>query len=407
MLHILNIRSSLKICLVTAMTFVTGCAGTPTIQRPPASSAMPPATVQGLAIGKIIDGVWDGGGKRELLKVRTGQPGVVDACVTDLDDAKTFAERIGYFVNRSMTPRIVEHYINTGGEPIDVYQLFDIPKTGTLATGLMSHAMCIDSEASFQAQLTHVPMKAAVDDDGNLQKDATNKAIMVPDPETLKLAQKFETLYNKYRDSALSTQDSTSLQGLWIRLMDCLAYSESLDGPDSNRAETLAQKYLPTDDSGNPSSKPAGVEFYMDTTPDPNVRQLTIGLFQFTPGAIANQYPCATAWNKVYPSCKVEPSNSKNHTLALASPYQTYNAFCGTDKIVESFFTQVNATTAKRTNLLNVSPDGTLKAPQDRCVSPFFKANLSFNHFGPLQNSYQNQEMSNLKKALSCAVSGL
>jgi hypothetical protein len=404
----LNAQSTSKLCLLAGMAILIGCAGAPPTKRQVASSDIAtPAMEQGFAIGKIIDETWAAGKHQELQEVRTGQPGYVDACVTDLKESNTFSERIGYFVHQRMTPRIVEHYVKTGNDPIDVYQLFDIPKTDTLATGLMSHVMCIDTEASFQAQLTHVPMKPVITDNGTFQKDEAGKYVMVPDAETLQLAQKFETLYNTYRTSALGTKDSTQLQGLWVRLMDCLAYSESLDGPNSGRADLLAQKYRPIDEAGEPSPKPLGVEFYMDTTPDPKVRQLTIGLFQFTPGAVANQYPCATAWNEEYPSCKVDPSNSKTHTWALSSPYQTYNAFCGTDKIVESFFTQVNATTAKRTNLLNISADGTLKAPQDRCVTPFFKANLTFNHFGPLQNSFQNQQLSNLKKALTCAVGDL
>lgn len=75
------------------------------------------------------------------------------------------------------------------------------------------------------------------------------------------------------------------------------------------------------------------------------------------------------------------------------------NAFCGVNKILQSFAIQVNTTKSVSTHPSNQS-GGKFKAPADRCVSPFFYSGYSYNHFGPLMNSTG----SNLAGLMACAL---
>jgi hypothetical protein len=71
------------------------------------------------------------------------------------------------------------------------------------------------------------------------------------------------------------------------------------------------------------------------------------------------------------------------------------------DKILESFYVQINTTSSLRTHPDNLQSDGTLKKQADRCVTPHFHATRSYNHFGPLQNSTEE----NLERLMTCVNS--
>jgi hypothetical protein len=129
-----------------------------------------------------------------------------------------------------------------------------------------------------------------------------------------------------------------------------------------------------------------------------------VGMYQFDPNAAGNVSPCILQWNKIHaanPSCFIDPASTAASLTALASGGQTFNAFCGVQKIVQSFNSQVNTSNLGGVAPANVKPDGTLRAPKDRCVSIVSQAGIGrvYSHFGPLRNSTHN----NLAEVLSCA----
>lgn len=66
----------------------------------------------------------------------------------------------------------------------------------------------------------------------------------------------------------------------------------------------------------------------------------------------------------------------------LGSSYQSFNAFCGIHKVVQTFAIQVNTSSSSSTH-----PSNGGKTAANRCVTPHFYAGKAYNHFGPLQNS--------------------
>lgn len=101
----------------------------------------------------------------------------------------------------------------------------------------------------------------------------------------------------------------------------------------------------------------------------------------------SNIGPCVTQWNEIYGErCKIGHSIA-DYANALSSPGQAFNIFCGTQKLLQSFNVQVHTQNPTMTAKQNLKPDGTLKAPEDRCVHPFWKGGRAYNHFGPLANS--------------------
>jgi len=240
----------------------------------------------------------------------------------------------------------------------------------------------------------------------------------IPDKETLKKVNRFAQEHNQYRkemadtDPKISSRGRQRLGALWTNLMQCISYAESLMDPDSQRAIDLAGTTGKGDEEKPRKLKNDGIEWYMDQSQGGGPRQLAVGLFQFTAHSVANQFPCVNAWNAVYQSCPIDPFKAlKDGTKKwdrekmldiIASPLQTYNANCGINKILQSFYIQVNTTEARRSNYANLRDreelNGPLKAPADRCVTPHFHSTLTFNHFGPLQNSTGN----NLGIVMNC-----
>ena len=76
---------------------------------------------------------------------------------------------------------------------------------------------------------------------------------------------------------------------------------------------------------------------------------------------------------------------------------QSFNAFCGAHKLIETFSIQINTNNAHATHPDNAI-NGVLKSAENRCVSPHFYAGWAYNHFGPLQNSTGK----NLDELFSC-----
>ena len=132
--------------------------------------------------------------------------------------------------------------------------------------------------------------------------------------------------------------------------MGCLSYTESLTTADSSRSYRVADKYAPSD-----YRKPEGVKFYEDPYQD-EASKLNIGLFQFTPTWYGNVNPCIRNWNAWFPSCSVGAKPSKSSLIRkFGSSYQTFNAFCGVNKFVQTFAIQQNTTRTKSTHPDNYS----------------------------------------------------
>lgn len=235
---------------------------------------------------------------------------------------------------------------------------------------LMSHPLCTVTASSLGTTLKKVPTASVITKLNNF----TNKM-------------------NSLRTKALAG-DSTAKEELiegWGKLFSCLSYTESLSSADSASSKSVASANAPAG-----YSRPSGVEFYNDPAQN-EASRLNIGLFQFTPNSTGNIKPCLLAWNAIHEnqaSCKVNASGSKADMIKiLGSSYQSFNAFCGVHKLIQTFSIQVNTTGSSATFPGNVG-----KTAANRCVSPHFYAGKAYNHFGPLQNSTG----SNMNKLYAC-----
>lgn len=132
---------------------------------------------------------------------------------------------------------------------------------------------------------------------------------------------------------------------------------------------------------------------------------VSAGVYQFKFGNLdtskgdvldSNIGPCVDQWNALYGDrCHID-NTVASYASALSSPGQAFNMFCGTQKLLQSFNVQVHTQNPAMTAEQNLNPDGTLKAPKDRCVHPFWKGGRGYNHFGPLANSAPRGSISSL-----------
>jgi hypothetical protein len=191
---------------------------------------------------------------------------------------------------------------------------------------------------------------------------------------------KINTFVNKYNGYYENGEEKELLK-MWAKFFYCLAKAESLGNPDSDRAKSAAKVYAKLD------PKPAGVDFYYDKWQDNPKSRLNIGLFQFSPDYGGNINPCITNWNNLFKDYKIE--KNKNMVNLLASTDQIFNAYCGVNKIAQTFFIQVNTTNSRYAYDSNSDKS-------KRCVS--LHQPKSYVHFGPLINTTG----SNLDKVYSC-----
>jgi hypothetical protein len=224
--------------------------------------------------------------------------------------------------------------------------------------------------------------------------------------------------------------------------MGCLGYEESFqstgepksDSEESNNKNFLLAMSTIKDPSERLASRPAGVQFGEDhdggyynesarkakefrekLNLDPTIDTLdkrkelinpylkkiaaeldekypawpVIGTFQFDPNG--NLGPCIEQWNEMFnnnPSCRIDIRSKASVIKALASSGQSFNTWCGMQKIVQSFNSQVNTVNDTGVDRSNVV-DGRLKRSEDRCVSLAARGGTGniYAHFGPLRNS--------------------
>lgn len=280
----------------------------------------------------------------------------VDTCDSFVQGKDKFADRVAYAVYRRMKPMVID----VGSSVAPLFGLSS-SRDGYLPSSLLNHPFCKVTAATLQT---------------------TYEGKNIPSAATIAKAQKFTDLLNQYRTQTLagSRDGKVKAYKLWTKFMMCLGYMESLTSADSAESTKIANSLG--------FRRPAGVNLHNDSLQTNADSELGIGMFQESNIVKwGDSYSCVTDWNQQFPSCKIDTNISRMDMVpVLGSTYQTFNAYCGTALITRMFGVQINAVRAKNTHPDNVNSNGSLKAPADRCVSPFMNVNTSYNHFAPLQN---------------------
>lgn len=291
-----------------------------------------------------------------------------DQCFEDKKLHEYFIDQISYFTAKMFNdiPANVGFVGEAYGTNTDNTQYFP--------TSLIRHPLCFSTKESLQKTIKKIPAQSTIDKLNN-----------------------FSFLINQLRGEVLDGDQSAKkeLLNTWTKFFSCLAYAESLSSADSAASKKVAQKVSP-----DGYRKPAGVEFYEDMS-QPSSSRLNIGMFQFTPNANGNIRPCLNAWNEFQgqkAACKVSINSSQSDLIKiLGSSLQSFNAFCGVHKLIQTFAIQVNTSKRSATHPDNFF-NGKLKSSEARCVTPHFYSGWAYNHFGPFQNSTG----SNLEELFTC-----
>jgi len=356
-------------------------------------------------------------GKSNLIMERTQKLSDVDACA-EIPGQKNFLNAIEGGVRTALTARQIE------SNPL-IDDPYGLPGTANShPVSLISNPICIQ---------------------GAEQIEAIVGAGYVPDAATIEKLNKFSEASNKDRELALQgdTLALASFTKRMTQMMGCLAYAESLqtaDNPGVDATFSMAVEAIPGSskhfvDASGEIVRPSGVLFSEDrpgeyfleqrklkaagALTDEKIKELkekykpwpVVGLYQFNP-KFGNVGPCVQQWNKLVtnPVCQINGSSPADVMRALASPGQTFNAFCGVQKIVQSFNSQVNTRNGRAldkdgsimtgVDISNMLPNGQIKAPQDRCVSLVTRSSRGriYSHFGPWRNSVKD----NMGKLINC-----
>lgn len=340
---------------------------TPTPTPPPTQGSLDVFNDVAFPVGDDVDSYYSN--YQELLPTRDDRGAhQTDSCRQELDGQNSFADRIAYFV--------YQHTKSTRAHLAHLAPYYSVPSSlsAHTPTSLTSHRMCRVSAQT----LSH-----------------TIGSGRVPSSTVIQKLNTFADRYNSLRGRIIDgdQQAEVEMNQLWSKFMSCLAYTESLTTADNSSSERVASKYAP---SGY--RKPAGVKFYEDPLQN-EASRLNIGLFQFTPTGSGNINPCLRHWNELNPNCAVSTGSSRAELIrVVGSNLQSFNAFCGVNKIQQTFAIQVNTSKTSSTHPENFS--GGMKSPGQRCVTPFFLAGRAYNHFGPLQNSTGK----NLDSLMTCAL---
>ena len=319
-------------------------------------------------IGPQVD---DSVGDDELMGIareKANENEKVDQCFNDSNSHTYFSNQISYYAQEMIedVPPMVGFIGSLYGTSSNDQNYFP--------TSLIRHPLCIVNSTTLSKTMNKVPGSSTID----------------------KL-NRFASEINGLRQNVLDGDRSAKVKLLstWSRMFSCLAYAESLSTADSAASKSVAQRVAPVG-----YRKPAGVKFYDDPAQS-EASRLNIGMFQFTPNSGGNIQPCLKAWNAIHssqPQCQVNTKANQGELIKiLGSSLQSFNAFCGIHKLIQTFAIQVNTSKTSATfptNLVN----GKLKPYELRCVTPHFQAGKAYNHFGPFQNSTG----SNLEKLFSC-----
>jgi hypothetical protein len=291
-----------------------------------------------------------------------------DKCFNADQEPQSFAENVSYYVSKMFDD--TNAYVGVIGS----YYGTSANDNNYFPVSLIRHPLCLVTTQSL-----------------------TTTIGKVPDNTTINRINHFSTTMNTLRKETIegNSKSKKEMLNLWTTFYSCLAYTESLSSADSQKSYSVASKYAPQN-----YRKPSGVEFYEDPAQSQDSK-LNIGMYQFTPNSGNNIQSCLRAWNKFHqdkPQCQQNLKGSQAEMiLATGSSLQSFNAFCGIHKMIQTFSIQVNTTTASATHPSNMV-NGKLKPFEDRCVSPHFKAGKAYVHFGPFMNSTG----SNLSELFSC-----
>ncbi len=321
-------------------------------------------------VSKLVDSIY---GRSDLRKERFRQMNHrIDSCHADFTQFHSFAEMQNYFIVKHLEERPAQIHFLAG--------YFDLPTEieKIFPTSLISHEMCPITKKGLTASLP----------EGK-----------VPDEDTIAKLNEFSSISNGLRTEFLAHRNTPrayetklAVSQHWAKLAKCLSYIESYTTADTTSSKNYAKKYAPAD-----YRKPAGVAFYIDEA-QPEESKLNIGTYQFDPDITGNVRACVRQWNNLFPSCNIGLNTSDDEMIRLlGSELQTFNIFCGVNKIHQMFSVQVNSTNAKRTHINNKT-NNKLKNSKERCVSINFYSKYAYNHFGPFQNSSGK----NLKELMGC-----
>ncbi|WP_127717490.1 hypothetical protein [Halobacteriovorax sp. HLS] len=288
----------------------------------------------------------------------------MDYCEAALDDQDKFSQRIAFFVEM----QLLDSKVDLG----NLAPYYAVPRNNDdfIATGLAQSPLCISTRSSLTKTL--------------------KKSDRVPSSSVIAKLNDFENEVNGLRQRMNDGEDEARmlLTKKWTKFFSCLAYTESLSSADSSSSNRVAAKYAPAN-----YRKPAGVKFYEDPYQD-EASKLNIGMFQFTPNGGGNIGACIGSWNEFYPQCSFSKKSSRSSLIEyFGSTLQTVNAFCGVNKVVQTFSIQTNST---KSTAYHPANSGVAKA--DRCVTPWIYSGYAYNHFGPLMNSTKK----NLSSLISC-----
>ncbi len=389
---------------------------------------------------KAIGGVL-GRDRNQLTKRRNQRFGLVDSCKLKKNQA-SFGDAIEGAIRAHMQPRIFSF-----PEPVTIAYKIPMDLSKASAVSLISHPYCEVSSESLAHMLG---------------------AEFVPSSDVIKILQNFTKNLNDARNRYLTEVEAAARENrkpraeplqettdYFLSVMGCIAYEESLAGPgdfgeekhelDRKFQEFLAeapgiQKKL--NEVQRSTLRPSGVLVYTDRVGNYaiEIRALkaeaekqknegnykeeefqkkvsalkekykswtVLGMYQFSPDAYGNTRACFEEWNKSVrvDECKVNLGNSAATALALLSPAQTFNAYCGIAKINHANYTQINTSSPNGTDLSNLLQEGELKDPKDRCLSLVSRAGVGrvYAHFGPLRNSVKD----NLGKVMKCVDGAL
>ena len=186
----------------------------------------------------------------------------------------------------------------------------------------------------------------------------------------------------------------------WTALGACLAYTESLGNQDTPISYSRAQQLL-----GESFEKPKGVKFFYDPGHSREESRWNIGLFQFVLFRSGNIQPCLVSWQaQGLPGGDVRRDlDVEEMGHFVGSPGQSFNAFCGMNKIVQTLTINALTTDPSCTHPSNMV-NGVLRPSSQRCVS--LHNRQSYSHFGPLIRTSTTTAgyNSNLDKVMSCAA---
>jgi hypothetical protein len=296
----------------------------------------------------------------------------IDSCWPGAKNHKNFADVIAWSVSSQLVKPVKS--------PLGTYlsDLFGVRPERNQNTGvsLTSHALCKLTMESLEHGIT---------------------AKRLPSEAVMAKANRFISQVNTERAAWLKGNNAAGerLQKRWSRFMMCLSYVESLSTADRASSINVGKKYSPAG-----FVRPPGVNFYEDPLQTEESR-LNIGLYQFTPDARGNIGPCNRQWSEERPTCALKSDQMYQAEMirAVGSNMQTFNAFCGVNKIIQMFYVQVNTNKPASSPLDNRRADGSLKPAGERCVTLQF-AGKAGNHFGP----FQNTSGANLDELMGCAV---